>query len=57
MNTRTTRTTRRIMIAGGIGLIGRHLCEQLLARGDEVVILSRHPEHTPQINRGAAVLP
>lgn len=57
MNTRVTRTTRRIMITGGTGLIGRHLCDQLLARGDEVVILSRHPEHTPHINRAAAVLP
>jgi uncharacterized protein (TIGR01777 family) len=31
------------MIAGGSGLIGRHLCAALLARGDEVLVLSRDP--------------
>jgi uncharacterized protein len=35
--------TRRIMIAGGSGLIGRRLSAALLARGDEVLVLSRHP--------------
>lgn len=27
----------RVVVAGGAGFIGSHLCEQLLARGDEVV--------------------
>jgi uncharacterized protein len=33
----------RIMIAGGSGLIGRHLSAALLARGGEVLVLSRDP--------------
>jgi len=34
---------RRIMVAGGSDLIGRHLSAALLAWGDEVLVLSRHP--------------
>src|ERR671930_2420910 len=30
-------TERRILITGGAGFIGSHLCERLLARGDEVL--------------------
>lgn len=45
------------MIAGGSGLIGRHLAAELLARGDEVIVLSREPRATQQHLRGAAVLP
>jgi dTDP-glucose 4,6-dehydratase len=30
---------RRVLVAGGGGFIGSHLCEELLARGDEVVVL------------------
>lgn len=33
----------RVVIAGGTGLIGRRLAEQLVADGDEVVVLSRRP--------------
>lgn len=43
MHTTTSDSPRRIMIAGGSGLIGRHLAAALLARGDEVLALSRHP--------------
>jgi len=28
---------RRVVVAGGAGFIGSHLCEKLLERGDEVV--------------------
>ncbi len=34
----------RILIAGGTGLIGRALCEELAAPGNDVIVLSRRPE-------------
>ena len=30
-------TARRVLVTGGAGFIGTHLCERLLARGDEVL--------------------
>lgn len=33
----------RIVLAGGSGYLGRHLSRSLLARGDEVVVLTRGP--------------
>ena len=48
--------TRRIMIAGGSGLIGRHLSAALIARGDEVLVLSRHPASVQTRLPGCAVL-
>jgi uncharacterized protein len=33
-----------ILITGGTGLIGRHLCKALLAQGHQLTVLSRHPE-------------
>lgn len=34
----------RILITGGTGLIGRHLCKALLSEGHHLTALSRHPE-------------
>jgi len=41
----------KVVVAGGSGLIGRHLVPALLARGDEAVVLTRDAK------RAAAVLP
>ncbi len=45
------------MIAGGSGMIRRHLSAALLARGDEVLVLSRHPASVQTRLPGCAVLP
>jgi uncharacterized protein YbjT (DUF2867 family) len=42
----------RVLIAGGSGLIGRHLVEKLIERGDQPVILSRRSD---QIRRSPAM--
>ena len=34
----------RVLVTGASGLIGSRLCDAMLARGDEVVALSRNPE-------------
>lgn len=44
----------RILITGGTGLIGRHLCKVLLAEGHQLTVLSRHPE-TVAVKCGATV--
>lgn len=44
----------RILITGGTGLIGRHLCKVLLAEGHQLTVLSRRPE-TVAVKCGAAV--
>jgi uncharacterized protein (TIGR01777 family) len=44
----------RILITGGTGLIGRHLCKALLAEGRQLTVLSRHPE-TVTVKCGASV--
>jgi NAD dependent epimerase/dehydratase family enzyme len=44
------------MIAGGSGLIGRHLAGALLRRVDEVLLLSRDPARAQPLLPGAAVL-
>ena len=36
-----------ILITGGTGLIGRHLCKALLAEGHELTVLSRSPDSVP----------
>lgn len=37
----------RILITGGTGLIGRHLCKALLSEGHELTVFSRKPETVP----------
>ncbi|MDO8991375.1 MAG: TIGR01777 family oxidoreductase [Sideroxyarcus sp.] len=44
----------RILITGGTGLIGRHLCKALLAEGHQLTVLSRRPE-TVAVKCGAVV--
>lgn len=44
----------RILMTGGTGLIGRHLCAVLLAQGHALTVLSRHPE-TVAVKCGPAV--
>jgi len=39
---------RRIILAGGSGFLGRALAERLVASGDEVVVLTRHPDTARQ---------
>lgn len=39
-------TTRSVLVTGGTGFIGRHLCQRLLARGWRVVLL-RHRTRPP----------
>jgi len=40
----------RVLVTGASGLIGAALCDTLLARGDEVVGLTRDPERAAQTN-------
>ena len=39
----------RVLIAGGTGLIGRHLCRRLLEQGYEVAVLSRSRSNLKQV--------
>ncbi|MCU1361614.1 MAG: NAD-dependent epimerase/dehydratase [Ilumatobacteraceae bacterium] len=42
----------RLLIAGGTGFVGRHLSSELMARGHDVTVMSRHPSSDP--TEGAA---
>lgn len=46
----------RVIITGGTGLIGRALAVVLVARGDDVVVLSRDPGHATGLPPGARVV-
>lgn len=46
MSMTSATTPRRIVLPGGSGYLGRHLAERLVARGDEVVVLTRSPSST-----------
>lgn len=39
--------SRKIIIAGGSGLIGRALVARLMSEGADVVVLTRNPDHAP----------
>jgi uncharacterized protein len=41
----------RVLVTGASGMIGTAVCDALLARGDEVVGLSRDPERVARANR------
>ena len=40
----------RVLVTGATGLIGSDLCDALLARGDEVVGLTRDPDRARSTN-------
>jgi UDP-glucuronate 4-epimerase len=45
----------RILVTGGAGFIGSHVCEHLLARGDEVTVVDNfNPFYDPAIKRANA---
>lgn len=46
----------RVLVTGGTGFIGRHLCEALAARGDELVALLRTPAKASILPAGTTVL-
>ncbi len=47
----------RVLVTGGTGLIGRALCRALIARGDDVIVLSRAPErHAHRMPKEATLL-
>lgn len=37
------RDVRRVAVTGGSGLVGSHVAREILARGDAVVLVARHP--------------
>jgi len=39
---RNTSTRKRILVTGGAGFLGSHLCERLLSRGDEVICVDNY---------------
>jgi uncharacterized protein len=49
---RRPMSPRKVAIAGGSGFIGQHLAASLVARGDDVVVLSRDPEQA--LRRGVS---
>ncbi len=40
--------TKRILVAGGAGFVGSHLCERLLAAGHEVVCVDDYSTGRPE---------
>ncbi len=46
----------RILVTGGTGFIGQHVCQKLVARGDEVIALVRSPKKATVLPAGTKVL-
>src|SRR5262245_35606713 len=46
--------TRRVVVTGATGMIGRALCKQLIASGYQVVAFSRDPQKARRLVPGAA---
>jgi len=47
----------RVLVTGGCGFIGSHLCERLLARGDEVAVVDNFNDfYDPALKRANATL-
>ena len=47
----------RVLVTGGAGFIGSHLCERLLARGDELTVLDNFNDfYAPALKRANAAL-
>ncbi len=47
----------RILVTGGAGFIGSHVCEALLARGEELVVLDNFNDfYDPALKRRNAAL-
>ncbi|MGQ9724771.1 MAG: complex I NDUFA9 subunit family protein [Tepidimonas sp.] len=44
---------KRVLVLGGTGFVGRHVCEQLTRRGVRATVPTRHPEHA----KGVQTLP
>jgi NAD dependent epimerase/dehydratase family enzyme len=42
---------KKIVFAGGTGFIGKYLAAKFTTRGDQVIIISRKPEHILWENR------
>src|SRR2546423_8807424 len=47
----------RVLVAGGAGFIGSHLCDRLLARGDEVSAVDNFARFYPERVKGRALEP
>lgn len=47
--------SKRVIITGGTGLIGRALSASLISDGYQVIVLSRHPEDNPTLPKGIQV--
>lgn len=45
---------KRVIVTGATGLIGKAVCQKLLARGDEVIVFSRNPDSARKKVSGAA---
>lgn len=57
-DTERGRTVSRVVVTGATGMIGRGVCQALLARGDQPVALSRDPQRArAALPAGVEILP